>query len=369
MKIGEHKPLRDLTTMKIGGTARYFAEVASVEELREAAAFAGEKRIPLIVLGGGSNVLITDGELDALVVKMEIKGVDYNSLTNSVSQTVVTAGAGEDWDALVAQAVERGLWGTENLSGIPGTVGAAPVQNIGAYGAELKDVLDWVEVLNTADYNSQAIVHTSLTVVRLSNADCRFGYRDSIFKHKDGKNLIITRVALRLTKNGRPNLEYKDLKESFNFQFSIFNEKEKQAKIKELTPTDIRRAVLEIRSRKFPNLNEFGTAGSFFKNPVIPTAQYDELKKKYPDLVGYQLLTTNHQQPMVKVPLAWILDNICHMKGLTQGNVGLYKKQPIVLVNLGGATAEDAKRLADGVIACVKEKTGIRVEYEVQMIK
>jgi len=339
MRTEEHKPLKDLTTMKIGGTARYFSAVSSVSELAEAALSARDKGVPLIVLGGGSNVLISDGEIHALVVKIEIQGIQWEA------GDVVIASAGENWDGLVAKAVQRGLWGIENLSGIPGTVGAAPVQNIGAYGAELKDVLEWVEVFNPG----------ANAVRTLSNAACSLGYRDSLFKHGEGNGLIITRVALRLRKDGKPNIGYKDLKNCFEGKPSP-------------SLAEIRDAVLEIRSKKFPDLRTTGTAGSFFKNPIIPKAQFDDLKKKYPKLPGFELFSTSYPLPSVKVPLAWILDNVCNMKGLTSGSVGLFHNQPIVLVNLGGASADEVNRLAERVIKCVKEKTGIEIEWEVQGI-
>ena len=217
-----------------------------------------------------------------------------------------------------------------------------------------------MEVFDTTNVRTE---DTNIRTRRLSAEECRFGYRDSIFKHEEGKHLIVTRVALRLKKDGKPNLEYKDLREKFKNQ----NEKSK------ITLKEIRDAVLEIRARKFPDLRTTGTAGSFFKNPIIPKAQYDELKKKYPDLPGFPVSNVPTYQRtnvhLVKVPLAWILDNICHLKGLAQGNVGLFKNQPIVLVNLGGATAYEVKSLAQEVISSVKEKTGIDVEWEVRMIQ
>lgn len=378
IRVQEHVPLGKLTTLKIGGTARYFVSAATAEALAEAVSFAREKQLPLIVLGGGSNVLISDTGLNAVVVQIVIRGIEWESPlvkgaprtfpkkwgggllqppahrnastpTGSGDPVLVIAGAGENWDALVAESVKRGFWGIENLSGIPGTVGAAPIQNIGAYGTEIKDVLEWVEVFDSASGETR----------KMSNGECIFGYRDSIFKHREGKSLVVTRVALRLSKDGKPNLQYKDLKERFRSQESGFK---KEA----LTPTKIRKAVLEIRSRKFPDLATHGTAGSFFKNPIISKKQFDELKKKFPELPGFPLSTVNGQRSTVKIPLAWILDNICGFKGYTKGNVALFERQPIVLVNLGGATAEEIKRFAEEVIRCVKETIGISVEYEVQ---
>ena len=332
MIFQEHIALKELTTLKIGGTARYFVAVTSRDELKEALMFAQTKNLPSFVFGGGSNLLVAEGEIKAVIIKNEIKGVEWKEEGESV---LVTAGAGESWDALVAAAVARGLWGIENLSGIPGTVGAAPVQNIGAYGTELADTLEWVETLSA----------------RLSLAECRFGYRGSIFKETEGKHHIITRVALRLQKDGAPNFVYKDVAKYFG-----------DAKT---TPTlaEIRRGVLEIRSKKFPDLKEFGTAGSFFKNPIISRTQFDELKKKYPEMPGFPL------GEEMKIPLAWVLDNLCGLKGLRKGAVGLFPNQPIVLVNFGGANANEIRAFAEEIARCVKNKTDIKVEWEVQYLR
>ncbi len=407
MKVQEHIPLRDLTTLKIGGTARYFCSAATVEEFAEAVSFAREKKVPAVVLGGGSNVLIASGEINALVVKVEIKGVEWEEgkdilkfrhsdistsqhiapsqspkVPKSQNDILVIAGAGESWDGLVEQAVKRGLWGIENLSGIPGTVGAAPIQNIGAYGTEIRDVLEWVEAFNTKTGR----------VRRISNRECFFGYRDSMFKTPNGKALVITRVALRLSKTGKPNLEYTDLKSRIsNSQFLISDETGEKRNENGITSSDVRIAILEIRSRKFPDLKTCGTAGSFFKNPIIPKTQFDELKKKYPELPGFPMCDPNQRitseytelkkqyfgsfglhsghSDRVKVPLAWILDNICGLKGYTKGNVALFERQPIVLVSTGDASAEEVETFAKEVAAKVEKRTGIEIEWEVQHLQ
>ena len=257
--------------------------------------------------------------------------------------------------------MRRGLWGIENLSGIPGSVGAAPVQNIGAYGAEIKDTLEWVEVFDSE----------SGEVRRIASADCGFEYRDSVFKSPENKKLIIIRVAFLLKRNGTPNLAYRDLKQIFNDQFSIFNEAEREQKIRELTPAEIRNAVLKIRSKKFPDIHTTGTAGSFFKNPIVSKEKFDALKHIYPALPGFPLSHSGHSgafvdSDRVKIPLAWILDNLCGLKGFRKGNVALFERQPIVVVNLGGASAEEVRAFTEEVARIVKDATGITVEYEVQ---
>ncbi len=371
--------------MKIGGTARYFAVVTDTCELEEAVNFAKEKVMPILLIGGGSNILIAGGEINALALKIEIKGVEWKeapqfsifNLQFSRSKSVlVIAGAGESWDGLVSEAVKRGLWGIENLSGVPGSVGGTPIQNIGAYGTEVKDTILWVEVFDTKTGERR----------KLSNEACGFAYRDSVFKRPEGRSLVVTRVAFRLQKNGTPHLEYKDLKNHFLGSYSPFSKgstqtasSEEGCKSSGLAATsfkkggmpslsEIRKAVLEIRSKKFPDLCEWGTAGSFFKNPIIPEAQWSELKKKFPDLPGFPLPSTLYPLPSVKVPLAWVLDNICNLKGFAKGNVKLFEKQPIVLVQNGFASAEEVEAFAKEIISQVKEKTGIEVEWEVQKI-
>ena len=357
LRIQEHISLKEFTTMKIGGTARYFAVVKRAEELQEAVIFAKEKEVPMVVLGGGSNILITDGELTVLVIKIEIKGMTFEE---EMSSLLVTAGAGESWDGLVSLAVTKGLWGIENLSGIPGTVGAAPIQNIGAYGTEVKDVIEWVEVFNTKTEKTE----------RLSGEACSFSYRDSVFKHAEGKAFIVIRVAFRLKKAGAPQLEYKDLKERFKMSDVGIKNGDIPS---QPSLSEIRNAVIEIRSGKFPDLKEFGTAGSFFKNPIIPEAQFNELKGKFPNLPGFEVPVTHlglkaksYKLKAIKVPLAWILEHLCGLKGFKKGNVSLFERQPIVLVQNGFATAEEIEVFANEIIAQVKAKTGIDVEWEVQ---
>ncbi|MDO8620435.1 MAG: UDP-N-acetylmuramate dehydrogenase [bacterium] len=349
LRIQEHISLKEFTTMKIGGTARFFAVVTSADELAEALAVAHEKKCRLVVLGGGSNTLVSEGTIDAFVVKIAIRGTMWKDEGTSV---LVIAGAGENWDGLVAEAVLRGLWGVENLSGIPGTVGATPIQNIGAYGTEVQEVIEWVEVFDTKTGK----------IEQFTKEACGFSYRDSIFKRPEGKAFVVTRVAFRLQKNGTPNLAYKDLKERFKIPDSGFKNKDDKPSL-----TDIRNAIIEIRSKKFPDLKEFGTAGSFFKNPIISSERFSELKKTYPDLPGFELRTSNLEL-RIKVPLAWVLDNICGLKGFEKGNVKLFEKQPIVLVQNGSASSEEIEAFAKEIIASVKTKTGIDVEWEVAFI-
>ncbi|MBX4197929.1 UDP-N-acetylmuramate dehydrogenase [Candidatus Parcubacteria bacterium] len=341
MQPQEHILLKDFTTFRIGGPARYFVAVKNTEELREAIQFAHSKQLPIFVLGGGSNVLISDKGFPGLVIKIEIKGIEYKEREGEDVEVIV--GAGENWDDAVGHIVSRGLSGLENLSLIPGSVGAAPVQNIGAYGAEVKDTISWVEVFNTETY----------TLEQCSKEQCQFDYRDSIFKKPEGKKYVITRVGFKLSKKPNVNITYKDISNYIS-----------EHKVEDLSIQKIRDIVIEIRTKKLPNLKEYGTAGSFFKNPVVLKEQYDELVKKYSGLPGF----TGASHGDVKIPAAWILDTLCNFKGYRDGDAGVYKNQALVLVNFGSATAEDISSLSEKMIACVKEKTSITLEKEVQII-
>ncbi len=332
MTFAENILLKDFTTFRVGGPARFFCAVQNEKELVEAITFSKKEKIPFFILGGGSNILVSDEGFPGLVIKMEIKGMDFLG-------EKVTVSAGEDWDFFVDECVKRNLFGLENLSFIPGTVGAAPVQNIGAYGTEAKDVIDIVRVYDTKEER----------FIDFSNIDCHFAYRDSIFK-KEGGRFIITSVVFILKAEGEVNILYRDLKE-------FFKEKENPSL------GEVRNAVIEIRKRKLPDVKEIGSAGSFFKNPILPVAQAYELKAKYPDLPLYPV-----NDELIKVSLAWILDHVCGYKGVRIGNVGTYKNQALVLVNEGDATAREVKKVAEKMMEEVKEKTGIEIEPEVQYI-
>jgi len=338
MKIEKNTPLAPFTTFGIGGKARFFCRARTIEELQEALLFAHKSKVPFLILGGGSNVLISDKGFPGLVIKIEILEMEFVERGKKVE---VVAGAGESWDELVRMCVERGIGGLENLSGIPGTVGAAPIQNIGAYGVEFADSAKWVEVFDTKKQSIRT----------LSRRECRFGYRDSVFK-QDGPSLVVTRVALEFPENASPNLSYTDVKEYFQKQ------KNKHPDIKA-----VRDAILEIRSRKFPDLEVVGTAGSFFKNPVVSNAKYKSLWRKYPGLVGFPV-----GRGKIKLSLAWIIDRVCKLKDLRAGETGVAPHQTLVLCNFGSATAVEVQVLARKIANAVYDTTGIEIEPEVRII-
>ena len=345
----ENVSLRDETTLKVGGKARYFEVVKTEEEVARAVAYAASRHLTIFVLGGGSNVLISDSGFSGVVIKMATSGVFFEDPSageagKSGAREDARAASGVSWDAFVAETASRGLWGLENLSGIPGTVGAAPIQNIGAYGAEAKDTIESVRALNIKTGKEKIF----------SNAECQFEYRGGFFKKPEGKDYIILEVTFRLSKDPKPNISYKDLKEYFS--------EDCPRNLIPRTVLGIRKAVLEIRARKFPDLSKVGTAGSFFKNPIISGAHFEKLKSKYPDLYSFP------EKNGVKIPLAFVLDKICGLKGFKKENVELFQNQPLVLVNTGSATAKEISNFSKEIKKVVKEKTDIDIEEEVVCI-
>ena len=330
--------LKKFTTFKIGGSADFFVRVRSVGELKEALLYAKTKKLKTFVLGGGSNTVFSDDGFDGLIIKMEIMGVVCRDTKDD--SVTLEVGGGEVWDELVSFCVSQGFYGIENLSSIPGTVGAAPVQNIGAYGIEVKDVIEWVEAIN---------VKTG-TIKRFTNTECDFKYRDSFFKTPKGNKYIITRVCFTLKKSGVPDLLYSDMATYFN--------ENKSPSLKA-----VREAVISIRSKKFPNLNEVGTAGSFFKNPILTNKEFAVLKDKFPDIPSYY-----GDKRHVKIPLGFVLDKL-GWKGKKYTQVGSYEKQALIIVNYKRATRRQLSAFVDMIEKDVKDKTGIVIEKEVTFVE
>lgn len=335
LSIRTQVPLAPYTTLGAGGIAEYFIEIATEAQLAEAVRWAKERQLPIRILAGGSNVLVPDEGVQGLVIRPLFDGITYAEDGDRVS---VTAGAGVLLDALVAEMVTKGLWGIENLSGIPGTVGATPVQNVGAYGVEIKDLVSHVRVFNI----------TTETFSEMDNNECAFGYRDSFFKSEEGKEFIITHVTFSLIKDPSPKIAYKDLAARF-------------AETEQPSLDAIRAAVLEIRAGKFPDWKVVGTAGSFFKNPIIPKIEADAVLAKYPDIPSFP-----QDGDMVKLSLGWILDKVCGLKGYREGNVGLYEAQALVLVCEKGTSSHEIETFAQMISDRVFEKISVRIEREVR---
>ncbi len=339
MRVLTNVSLQELTTFRLGGVARFFCSVTSLEELRDALAYARTRGLPFFILGKGSNVLFSDDGFDGLVIRINIRGRHYEE--DSKGDARVTAGAGELWDDLVAETVSQGLWGMENLSAIPGTVGAVPVQNVGAYGVEVRDLIDWVEVLDTKEN----------TLHIFSVADCEFGYRESIFKRPEGQQYIVTRVAFRLSTYPIPKLSYRDLAAYFE-----------NTDTGRLTPKEVSDAVRTIRNRKLPDVTEVGTAGSFFKNPVVPEQVYKELTRWFEYLPAHP-----HGEGMYKLSAAYLLEQF-GWKGRRGEHVGCWDTQPLCLVHYGDGSTSELIAFANTIIEDVKERTTIILEPEVRCI-
>lgn len=335
MNLREYEPIAPLTTFHIGGPARFFIEGHAEKDIEDAIIFARENDLPLLVLGRGSNVLVSDEGVKGIVLKIEMDDI---MVTEDGDALLLTAGAGAFWEDVVDKACERGVFGIENLAGIPCSIGGAIVQNIGAYGATLSDVFEYADCID-----KETGLHK-----RVVRDDAEFAYRSSIFKRH--KELIITRVALRLKRDAEPNVAYADL----------IKIKEKGVPLS--VPFEIAGAVRAIRSEKFPNTNEAGTAGSFFKNPIIQRELADSLADRFPNMPTFP-----QENGGVKIPLAWLLDYVLSLKGFSKGNVRLYEKQPLVIVAHKGATAEEIKTFAREIYERVFAATGIKIENEVEM--
>jgi UDP-N-acetylmuramate dehydrogenase len=341
------------TTLGVGGEAE-IAACDSIDDIRTALAHAHEGGSPFWVLGEGSNTLASDAGYAGVVIHPRMSAV---SLERDGDRATMIADAGAHWDGLVDRACAEGLWGIENLAGIPGSAGAAPVQNIGAYGAELSDMLLWVECVDARDGSLR----------RFDRAACGFGYRASRFKNEP--ELIITRIALALSRAGEPNLGYKDL--------AAAGEAARRNGAPLDTPAAVAEAVRSIRAAKFPDLSKEGTAGSFFKNPSVSAAEFERLRARYPELPGFPQGADSAggvgaepaKGDFVKIPLAFVLDKILGLRGYRLGAARLYEKQPLVLVADRGASARDVDALADDVARKVFGATRVAIEREVRSMK
>lgn len=338
MKIQENISLKAYNTFGIDVKAKFFAEIRSKEDILEALTFARNTGKPILILGGGSNMLFT-ADLDALVLKINILGIRPISQDNN--KVILAAGAGVIWHDFVLYSLENNLAGIENLSLIPGTVGAAPMQNIGAYGVEIKAVFHSLEAIE---------IRTGSTKTFLPS-DVNFGYRESVFKKDLKGKYIIYKVNFNLSKSHVPNISYGDIQK-------VLEEKNHARP----TAKNISDAVISIRQAKLPDPKIVGNAGSFFKNPVVPTEVYNQLKQAYPTLPGYPNSSSH-----VKVPAAYLIEN-AGWKGKKLGKVGVHDNQPLVLVNHGGGNGNEILELSREIQLDVQKKFGVSLEREVNLI-
>ena len=334
MKVFKEYSLRQHNSFGLDVTANKVVIVNTINDVLHALTAYSH---PFKVLGGGSNIIMSD-DIDQPILKNEIKGIEI--IDEDHEYCMVKVGGGENWHYFVLWAVHHNLGGIENLALIPGTVGAAPIQNIGAYGVEQDQLFHSCNVVDLESGTTKVFY----------KSDCKFGYRDSIFKNQAKDQYFIADVTYVLRKNSEVNTDYRDVQ-----QFLQENN------IKAPGVQDICNAVTEIRTRKLPDPKVVGNAGSFFKNPIISLAQFNELKKKYPDIVSYPI-----DETQIKLPAAWLIDQ-CGFKGVVRGNTGTYKNQALVIVNHGNATGKEILDFAVEIETAVAEKFDIDLEIEVNI--
>lgn len=334
--IQENVDLQSLNTFGLKARARYFCHADSELALKEALQFAKAHELALLVMGGGSNLLLRE-DFSGLVIRVALTGIDCE--VRDEQSVIVDVASGENWHEFVAHCLASGWYGLENLALIPGSVGAAPIQNIGAYGVEVGDFIDGVRVLDIATGQRQI----------LSREACEFGYRDSVFKRSLSGNTVILGVRFRLRRQARPNIRYAALAEALQGR--------------KADPQRIFETVCAIRRSKLPDPTRLGNAGSFFKNPVIDAALYARLQQTAHDIPGF----VSADGKSVKVPAAWLIER-AGWKGRAVGGAAVYERQALVIVNRDNASAEDVVRLATEIMASVHQQFGVVLEPEVQWV-
>lgn len=346
MQIQENVPLAQFTTLGVGGPARFFVEALSTAEVREAVAYAKSHNVPLFILGGGSNLVVSDAGWPGLVLKVSIPGINHR---HGHGTAYFDAGAGESWDDFVSIVVQHRCAGVECLSGIPGSVGATPVQNVGAYGQEVSDTITTVVALDLQTGQEE----------EFEKEDCRFGYRTSVFNTSARGGYVILRVTFALTHDGEPRITYGDLKKYF------------AGLERKPTVAEVREAVLEIRASKAMLIRrgdeDFKSAGSFFKNPVLSGPGFERLQQKAAarglEIPSYPALAAQR-----KVSAAWLVEHAGFSKGYSNGHVGISRKHALAIVNRGGATAAEIVSFKDEIQQRVAEQWGVRLETEPVMV-
>lgn len=346
--VQKNIPLKPYNTFGINAVAKYFANFSTADELGELLDYvhlqAGKDLGKPLILGGGSNILFTK-DFDGFVLKNEMPGI--KEIKEDAHHVYVQVGAGENWHQFVLHCVKNGWGGVENLSLIPGNVGASPMQNIGAYGVEVKEVFYSLEAFHIRDRK----------LVTFSVNDCEFGYRESVFKRRYHNQFVITEVTFRLNKVPQYNTTYGAIEQELE-----------QMGVKDLSLQAISQAVINIRSSKLPDPARVGNAGSFFKNPEVDKSFYESLKKEYPGLVGFAL-----PNGYIKLAAAWLIEHCGpgganSWKGYKKGDAGCHEKQALVLVNHGNATGKEIYALSEEILFSVKEKFNVALEREVNII-
>lgn len=337
MKEYLQHPLKNLHTFALDVSCKRYLELEHYTEISSVFNEFEREREKYLILGGGSNILFST-DYSGTILKNSLRGIEV--IRENEKEIIVKAASGENWDSFVETAVNNGWYGIENLSLIPGTVGAAPIQNIGAYGQEVGDVIESVEVYLIDEQ----------TEITLKAKQCEFGYRESIFKHDLRDKAFITAVNFKLQKRYKPNLRYKDVAAVFN-----------KRNFDDVSAQEVREAVISIRRKKLPDPQVIGNAGSFFKNPVVSAIQYKDLKRHHPDLMGYE---TGDE---VKLAAAWLIDKL-GWKGKRKGGAGVHDKQALVLVNHGNAKPQEVLELKNEIQKSVDEYFGVELQEEVNVV-
>jgi UDP-N-acetylmuramate dehydrogenase len=320
----------------VHASAAHFCEVTNLDELKDALAFGAASNIPVLVLGGGSNILLSTDYL-GLVIRINFKGIERLN-----TKGLVKVAAGENWHEFVESCMNHGFHGLENLALIPGTVGAAPIQNIGAYGVEFEQF-----VVSVSVYDKKLG-----KVLELNHRDCKFGYRDSLFKNADAQHLIVLGLTLQLAIRHSPNISYGALLAEFAGR-----------DLAEITNRNVFDAVCRVRSSKLPDPKKLGNAGSFFKNPLVSAAKAETLKQEFPDIPCFDVC----EMGLVKIPAAWLLDQ-AGWRGKRKGGAGVHEQHALVIVNAQDATGEEIVLLAQEMAGSVLKRFGIALESEVRLV-
>jgi UDP-N-acetylmuramate dehydrogenase len=335
MDIHTNIPLKNFTTMKIGGNARYMTEVRTADEVASIYRDAKSKSLPIFVLGGGSNVIAKDDGFNGIIIHIRIPG--FEIISDDINTTTIRIGAGEVWDSVVKRVVDMRLSGVEAMSNIPGTTGALPIQNVGAYGQEIADTMQSLEA-----YDSQTD-----SFVTLQNVECGFSYRDSIFRGSEKGRYIITSVTIKLSKNLPQPPFYDALQKYFD-----------EHKIKIFTQETVRNAVIDIRTNKLPDPKKLPNTGSFFKNAIVETWQLDDLRAIDPNIPLYDMGNGRY-----KVPSGWLIEQT-GLKGKLIHGMRVYDKNALVLVNESARSYNDLADARDEIIGAVRDKFRIQIEQE-----
>ncbi|PKL31973.1 UDP-N-acetylmuramate dehydrogenase [Candidatus Saccharibacteria bacterium HGW-Saccharibacteria-1] len=335
MEIHTNIPLKNYLTMKIGGNARFMTDVHNMDEVASICQKAKEKSLPIFILGGGSNIVATDKGFNGIVFRMRIPG--FEIIADDINSTTIKLGGGENWDSVVKKAVDLNLSGIEAMSAIPGTAGAAPVQNVGAYGQEIADTLQSLEAYDKQEER----------FVTLQNSDCSFSYRDSIFRNESIGRYVITSITIKLSKN-QPKPPFYDALQKYLDEH----------KIKLYTVETIRNAIIEIRKNKLPDPKFLPNTGSFFKNAMVEAWQLNDLRAKYPDIPTYDMGDGRY-----KVPTGWLIEQL-GLKGQLLHGMRIYNKNALVLINESAKSYTDVANARDEIIGKIRDSFRIQVQQE-----